>query len=359
MKATYYEKRASVKVGDFPEPKIIEATDVIVKVSLAGICGADLEFTQNGPEIGLKPGTRLGHEFVGEIVQVGKGVKRFRIGDRVVASGMFVDGDCFNCKRNQHAACEQGGLFGSHLFEAHGGSEVQGGQSELVRVPFGDGTLFNIPQNLSAPEHDARVLPLGDNFATGYHGATMADIRTGETVVVIGDGAVGLSTVMAATLYGPGQIILVGRHEDRLEIGIKCGATSVINSSKIDAVESVRQKTSGRGAESLIDTVGSKSSINQTLEMARAGASVSIIGLSHLYETTDPPYPASLFRNLRIHTGIVPSGAYFDKLMPLVDSGRIDPSLIFTTELDLSEAEKGYELMRNRTSGTLKVALRV
>ena len=357
MKATYYYDRAEVRVGDLPEPGLLADTDAIVRVTLAGVCGADLEFTQNGPELGLQQGMRLGHEFVGVVEAVGKDVHAVRVGDRVVASAMFIDGECFYCKRDLHSACEHGGLFGSHLFTEHGGKDIQGGQSEFVRVPYANGTLFKLPEGLSTGAEDAKALPLGDNFATGFHGATNANIRPGETVVIIGDGAVGQSTVMAATLYGPSAIVFVGRHDGRLELGKKSGATHVVNARTTDPVEYVKELTHGRGAESIVDTIGNQTSLRQTLDMARAGASISVIGFGHLYAPVDAPYSAALFRNLTIHTGVVNVGAYVNALLPLVERGRIDPSVIFTDTLSLAEAEKGYALMRDRSAGTIKVAL--
>jgi len=305
-----------------------------VRITLAGVCGADLEFTQNGPEMGLFEGMRIGHEFVGVIDQVGKDIHSLKVGDHVVASAMFVDGDCYYCKRDLPSACDHGGLFGTPLFAQHGGDDIQGGQAEFIRVPYGNSSLFKLPEGLTGEEHDTKVLPLGDNFATGYHGALNANIKTGETVVVIGDGAVGLSAVMAATLFGPSTIILVGRHDSRLELAKTIGATHVVNSKNEDAA------------------------IAQGMEMTQAGASISVLGFGHLYEPVEQPYSSALFRNITIHTGVVNVAAYMNKLLPIVERGVIDPSKIFTDILPLSEAEKGYDLMRDRASGTLKVALR-
>lgn len=357
MKATYYDGRGEIRVGDLPDPELLTDTDAIVRVTMAGICGADLEFTRMGPELGLVPGMRLGHEFVGVVEAVGTAVDRVKVADRVVASAMFVDGDCFYCRRDLQPSCERGGLFGSHLWHPHGGGEVQGGQAELVRVPLADTTLFVLPEGLSSGREDARVLPLADSFSTGFHGATMADIRPGGTVVVLGDGAVGLCAVMASTLYGPGTVVLVGRHDHRLALGTRSGATHVVNARVDDPVAFVRDLTAGRGAESIIDAIGRKASLAHALDMARAGAAISVLGLGHLYEPVDPPYPAALFRNLRIHAGMVPAAAYVPRLMPLVERGRIDPSVIFSHALPLSDAPRGYAMMRDRTAGSLKVAL--
>ncbi len=358
MLATYYHDRAEVRVGDIKEPSLMKDTDAIVRVTLAGICGADLDFTQNGPEMGIEQGMRLGHEFVGVVEAVGKDVHAVKVGDRVVASAMFVDGECHYCKRELTSACEHGGLFGSPFFVEHGGNDIQGGQSEFVRVPYANSSLFTLPEGLSTGAEDARALPLADNFATGFHGALNSKIRPGETIVVIGDGAVGQCSVMAANLFSPSRIVLVGRHHSRLDFAReKSGATHGVNGKTTDAVEYVKELTQGYGAMSIIDTIGNQTSLKQSLDMAQAGASISVLGFGHLYAPVDAPYPEALFRNLTIHTGIVNVVAYMQKLLPIVESGRIDPSVIFTDILPLAEAEKGYGLMRNRSTGTVKVAL--
>ena len=358
MKATYYHDRGEVRLGDMPEPQLIQDDDAIVRVTLAGICGADLDFTKNGPEMGVQPGMRLGHEFVGVIEAVGKNVHAVKVGDRVVASAMFVDGECHFCKKSLPSACEHGGLFGSPLFTEHGGSDIQGGQSEFVRVPYANSSLFTLPEGLRSKETDAKVLPLADNFATGYHGALNSKVQTGETVVVFGDGAVGQSAVMAAGLFSPAQIILVGRHDGRLEFGRKAGATHTVNGKTEDVVEYVKNLTDGYGAMSVIDTVGNQASLKQGLGVAQAGGAISVLGFGHLYAPVDAPYSDALFRNLTIHTGLVNVAAYMKTLLPLVESGRVDPSILFTQTLPLTDAVAGYELMRSRAEGTVKVALR-
>lgn len=358
MKATYYHDRGEVKLGNVPEPKILKETDAIVRVTLAGICGADLDFIRNGPEMGVPQGMRLGHEFVGVVEAIGSNVHNVKVGDRVVASAMFADGECHYCNRDLTSACEHGGLFGSPMFVEHGGDDIQGGQSEFVRVPFANTSLFTLPESLSSGADDAKVLPLADNFATGYHGALNANIRHGETVVVMGDGAVGQCSALASSLFAPAQIVLVGRHESRLKFALEnSGATHVVNAKTDDPVEFVKQLTDGYGAMSVIDSVGNASSIEQGLAMAQSGAKLSILGFGHLFAPVEPPYPNALFRNLTIHTGIVNVIAYMKTLLPIVESGRIDPSVIFTDTLPLDEAVKGYELMGSRAEGTIKVAL--
>ena len=359
MLATYYHDRSEIRVGKIPVPDIIAPSDAIVRVTLAGICGADLNFIDYGPEMGVERGMRLGHEFVGIVEAVGKDVTSVKVGDRVVASAMFVDGQCHHCSRDLPSACEHGGLFGSPLFAHHGGPDIQGGQSEFVRVPYANASLFTLPESLNSDETDHRVLPLADNFATGYHGALNSNIQEGETVVVIGDGAVGQSSVIAASLFNPAQIILVGRHDSRLEFGKnKAGATHTVNAKTTDPIEFVKSLTGGYGAMSIIDSVGNQESVSQALAMAHAGGKLSILGFGHLYAPVDAPYGEALWKNLTVHTGIVNVAAYMKKLLPIVESGKLDPSVIFTDTLKLADAAKGYELMGSRAAGTVKVALR-
>ena len=359
MLATYYHDRSEIRVGNIPVPDIIAPSDAIVRVTLAGICGADLNFIDYGPEMGVEQGMRLGHEFVGIVEAIGKDVTAVKVGDRVVASAMFVDGQCHHCSLDLHSACEHGGLFGSPLFAEHGGTDIQGGQSESVRVPSANATLFTLPESLNSDETDHKVLPLADNFATGYHGALNSNIQEGGTVVVIGDGAVGQSSVLAARLFNPDQIILVGRHDSRLEFGKnKSGATYTVNAKTTDPIEFVKSLTNGYGAMSIIDSVGNQESVSQALAMAHAGGKLSILGFGHLYAPVEAPYGAALWKNLTVHTGIVNVAAYMRKLLPIVESGKIDPSVIFTNTLKLADAVKGYELMGSRTAGTVKVALK-
>jgi len=359
MLGTYYHDRGEVRVGNIPEPELINGNDAIVRVTLAGVCGADIDFIRNGPEAGVAEGMRLGHEFVGIVEAAGKNVTHVKVGDRVVASAMFIDGDCHFCKRDFNSSCEVGGLFGSPMFVEHGGSDIQGGQSEFVRVPYANSTLFTLPEGLATGAEDARVLPLADTFATGYHGALNANIQDGGTVVVIGDGPVGQASALASSkLFNPEQVVLVGRHDSRLDFGRnKAGATHTFNGKTGDPVEYVKELTGGYGALSIIDTVGNQASLDQTLTMAQAGAKISVLGFGHLFGPVDQPYSASLFRNLTIHTGVVNVATYMRKLLPLVEAGEVDPSIIFTDILPLAEAAEGYNRMMNRAEGTIKVAL--
>lgn len=357
MKATYYNGRGEVRVTDMPEPTLLRDDDAIVRVTLASICGADLDFFNNGPELGFADGTRIGHEFLGVVEAVGKGVRTVKAGQRVLVPFCFSDGTCFNCRNGLHSSCERGGVFGSPFWGPHADGDVQGGQSELARIPMADSTLIVIPEALSGPEHDAKVLPLGDNFATGYHGAVNTNIRPGDTVVVIGDGAVGQCAVQAATLFSPASILLIGHHDDRLKVATANGATHAVNSNQEDAVAQAKNLTHGRGADAVIDAIGSKDSLTQSFEVARDGATVSALGLQFFFQPVDPPFASAFMRNIRIHTGLCPAPAYIPKLMKLAESGRIDPSTIFTHRLALTDAARGYDIMNSREQGSIKVSL--
>lgn len=358
MKATYYKGPGAVAVGEFPEPTIVADTDAVVRVTLAGICGADLDFTNNGAALGFPEGTRLGHEFVGVVEAVGKGVDKIRVGDRVLSSFCFCDDSCFHCKLGVHTSCEHGGVFGSPFWGTHAGDTVEGGQAEFVRVPLADGTLTVIPEALSGDEHDAKVLPLGDNFATGYHGALGAKVQPGDTVVVIGDGAIGQCSALAAAMLGAGAVIMVGHHDDRLQLAAAHGTTHPINSAQVDAVQAVLALTHGRGADAVIDSIGTDASIAEALEVTRAGATLSVMGVRFFFEEVRAPYAAAFLRNITIHTGLCTAPAYIPRLMQAVEHGRVDPSFIFTNTLDLADASLGYAMMNTRQAGSVKVALR-
>ena len=357
MKATRYHGHRDVRVEEVPEPTILKGSDALVRVTKAGICGSDLHFFNNGGDLGMAPGTRLGHEFVGVVEAVGDGVRGVSVGDRVVAPFVFSDGGCFYCARDLHSSCETGGIFGSPFWGEHAGGDVEGGQSEFVRVPEADGTLVVIPEALAAPEHDLHTLPLGDVFATGYHGVVNARVQPGETVVVLGDGAVGVCAVQAATLFGAANIVLVGHHDDRLAVAQQNGATHTVNAKKDDPAELIASLTEGRGADAVVETISSNASLARGLESVRHGGSMSVLGMSHFFEPVDQPYSSAFMRNVHIHPGVCPSRAYIPQLLEHLEQGRIDPSVVLTHDLPLADAVRGYEIMDGRQEGSIKVAL--
>ncbi len=357
MRAARYHGPRDVRVDSIDEPGIQKGTDALVRVTKASICGSDLHFFNNGPDLGLAPGTRLGHEFVGVVEDVGAEVTTLRAGDRVVAPFAFSDGSCAHCADGLQTSCTVGGIFGSPFWGEHAGGEVEGGQAEYIRVPQADGTLVVIPESLASAEHDAAVLPIGDVFSTGYHGSVMAGVGDGDTVVVLGDGAVGVCAVQGAVLRGAGTVIHVGHHDDRLAISHANGATHVVNARTADPLTLIRDLTDGRGADAVIETISGDASIKRAIESVRDGGSVAILGMGHYFEPVDQPVSALFMRNVSLHPGVCPSRAYIPELLGALEQGRIDPGVVLTHDLPLEDAARGFEIMDTRAEGSIKVAL--
>ena len=357
MKALRYHGLQDVRVDNVPEPTILKGSDALVRVTKAGICGSDLHFFNNGADLGLQAGTRLGHEFVGVVEAVGADVKGVAVGDRVVAPFVFSDGTCFYCQKGLQSSCEHGGIFGSPFWGEHAGGDVEGGQSDFVRVPEADGTLVVIPGPLANDASDLKVLPLGDVFATGYHGVVNAGVGPGSIVAVLGDGAVGVCAVQGAALRGAETVILVGHHDDRLAVAAANGATHTINAKQTDPIEAIKELTDGRGADALIETISSNDSLTRALLAVRDGGSVAVLGMSHYFEPVDQPYSPAFMRNLHLHPGVCPSRAYIPELLDALSAGKIDPSVVLTHDLPLDEGPRGFEIMDMREKGSIKVAL--
>lgn len=357
MKAARYHGTRDVRVDSVSDPGIAKPSDAVVRVTKASICGSDLHFYNNGADLGMQAGTRLGHEFVGVVEAVGSDVAKVRVGDRVVAPFVFSDGTCFFCEKGLQSSCEHGGIFGSPFWGEHAGGEVEGGQSEFIRVPEADGTLVVIPEALADAAHDLAVLPLGDVFSTGYHGVVNAGVAEGDSVVVLGDGAVGVCAVQGAALRNAGLVIHVGHHDDRLAISAANGATHTINAKREDAVEAIRHLTHGRGADAVIETISSNASLERALAAVRDGGAVSVLGMSHFFEPVDQPYSATFMRNIHLHPGVCPSRAYIPELLDALEAGRISPEVVLTHDLPLAEAARGFEIMDGREEGSIKVAL--
>ena len=363
MKATRWHGDGDVRVDDVPEPTILNDTDALVRVTLAGICGTDLHLLNAGSALGLPEGMRIGHEFVGVVEAVGRAVTRIGVGDRVVSPFAFCDDTCFFCGHGMHCNCERGGIFGfAPMWKPEHGPEIQGCQSELVRVPLADGTLVPVTEGLASQEHDAKVLPLADVFSTGYHGAIGAGVSPGDTVVVIGDGAVGICATQAAVVRGAGAVVQVGHHADRLRIGANVGATHSVDAASDGAGldELIRSLTRGRGADGVIDTIATDATLEQSLGLVRSGGRVAFVGLGFAFK---PPngdvYQTAFWRNVSLYGGLAPSRAYIEELMPLVEQGRITPDAVISHRLPLKDAPRGYQIMNDRETGSVKVALAV
>lgn len=359
MKGLTFHAVHDVRVEDVPEPIIEQPTDVLVRVTMAGICGSDLHIFNAGEAFGFTPGSRLGHEFVGTVEAVGAEVTGFAPGDRVLSSCSVADGSCVYCRENLASSCQRWSLFGwAPRVWAHGGA-VQGGQSEFVRVPLGDTTLVHMPESLSATEHQAKLLPLVDMMSTAWHGLTLARMAPGQRVVVIGDGAVGLSAVHAASVIGAETVICLGHHEDRLAVARTLGATHVVSSRDPEEIAAqVKELTADEGAHVVVDSISGKESMASAHACVRAGGAIACLGMDHFMgKTPEVNWFDQFLRNITITGGLVPGPAYLGRLLDLTESGKMDASPVLSHRLPLADAADGYRMMAERREGVTKVAL--
>jgi threonine dehydrogenase-like Zn-dependent dehydrogenase len=342
MRATLMYAAGDVRVEDVPDPKILEPTDAVVRVTRSCICGSDL-WPYKSMEAS-DSGTRMGHEFVGVVEDVGSEVSTVSRGDVVVAPFVYSDGTCDFCHEGLHTSCRNGGFWGT--------PDVDGGQGEAVRVPQADGTLVKLP----VPEDDAlmaSLLTLSDVFPTGHHAAVNAQVKRGGTVAVIGDGAVGLCGVLAAKRLGAEQIIILGRHADRIAIAQEFGATNVVSVRGKEAVEEVKQLTGGDGAHSVLECVGLDAAFQTAVGAARPGGAIGRVGVPQ-----NPALPSSqqAFRkNITIGGGIAPARAYIDELLPEVLDGTFQPGKVFDSTIGIEAVPAGYKAMEDR--GSIKVMI--
>jgi len=336
MKATVLYGPGDVRVEEMETPTLQASTDAIVKVTLACICGSDLWEYIESPKREI--GRPRGHEFVGVVESIGTDVKNIKVGDFVVAPFVASCGECDYCLKGQSTACRKIAFFG------HEGEP--GGQSETVRVPNADGTLVKLPVAVDSPLVPS-LLTLSDVMCTGHHAAVTAKVMAGETVVVIGDGAVGLCAVIAAKRLGAGRIILMGRHQARTELGREFGATDVVSERDEAGIEKVRELTGGDGAESVLECVGTISSMKMALGVVKDYGTIGRVGAAQYEEI--PFGFGPLMRNVSISGGVAPARAYIEELMPDILNGKINPGKVFDMTVSLDETPKGYEAMASRT----------
>ena len=345
MKATVFHGARDVRVETVPDAALKAATDAVVRVVNAAICGSDL-----WPYRGVakwEAGSRLGHEFTGIVEEVGAGVAGVKPGDFVAAPFSFAEGSCSFCREGLPTSCPQAGFWG--------GTENDGGQGQFVRVPFADATLVAIPDAIRA---DARkrtaVLALTDVMGTGFHGVTTAGTKAGGDVVIVGDGAVGLCAVQSARYLGAERIVCVGHHAGRLAMATAFGATHTIDSHQPGAAERIREITGG-GARSVVEAVGNQNTLDLALEVVRDGGIVSFVGVPAGMETLT--FRRLFSGNVALRGALAPVRAYLPELMGALADGRIDPSPVFTATLPLGASPEGYRAMDQRE--TVKVCLEV
>ncbi len=339
MRATVMYGAGDVRVEDRPAPAIEEDTDAIVRVVRTCICGSDLHPYHS--MAASSDGTTMGHEMIGVVEQTGDLVSTVTPGDLVIAPFAFSDNTCDICLDGFQTACPHGGYFSTC-------------QSEVVRVPQADGTLVVAP----ATEDEAILksyLALSDVYLTGYHAAFMGKVEPGKSVTVIGDGAVGLSAVLAASRMGADRIILMGRHTDRTDLGRDFGATDVVAERGQEGVEKVRSMTDGQGTHVVLEAVGHMAAYEQSYGVVRSGGVISRVGVPQ-YEDAPVGFMSLFGRNITLTGGPAPVRAYLEQGLKDVTSGLINPGQLFDVTLPLDEAPKGYELMDSRKA--LKVMLK-
>ncbi|HSJ72936.1 MAG TPA: alcohol dehydrogenase catalytic domain-containing protein [Miltoncostaeaceae bacterium] len=359
MRALTFQGARDVRVEEVDDPEIEQPTDAIVRVTMAGICGSDLHIFNAGEAFGFPAGSRLGHEFIGTVEEAGPEVRGLAPGDRVMSSCSVACGDCTWCREGLASSCVRWSLFGwAPRVWKHGGA-VQGGQSDLVRVPLADGTLHRMPEALAGPEREATLLPLVDMMSTGWHGLTAAGAAPGQSVVVIGDGAVGLAGVHGARAKGAERIVCLGHHADRLETATALGATLVVDSRDDGEIkEAVMEHTGGEGAHVVVDSISGPESMATAHACVRPGGTIACLGMDHFMgKTPSVNWFDQFIRNISVTGGLVPGKRYFPELLALAERGEIDPAPMLSHRLPLGEAAEGYRLMADRVEGVVKVAL--
>ncbi|MGW4954927.1 alcohol dehydrogenase catalytic domain-containing protein [Streptomyces parvulus] len=333
MRAAVMYGAGDVRVEDRPDPKIAQPTDAVVRVVASCVCGSDLWPYASMPATGT--GRPMGHEFLGVVEETGADVTGLSAGDLVVAPFTYSDNSCDYCAEGLHISCRNGGRYG---FDG-----VDGGQGEGVRVPHADGTLVRLPV---AP--DSALLPsllaLSDVMTTGHHGALTAGVTRGDTVLVVGDGAVGLCSVIAARRLGAERIVLAGRHPARTGLGRDLGATDVVAERGEEGVARILELTGGVGK--VVEAVGTRPALDTALGAVRDGGTISRLGVPQ-YEQ-GPIGPAVFMRNITLTGGASPARAYIEHLLPDVLDGTITPGRVFDETFALGRTPDAYRAMADR-----------
>jgi threonine dehydrogenase-like Zn-dependent dehydrogenase len=388
VKANCWMGKRRVQVEEVPDPKILNSQDAIVRITSTAICGSDLHL-YNGFIPTMERGDILGHEFMGEVVEVGRNVKNLKIGDRVVVPFPISCGTCLACQAGLFSVCENSNpnawiaekLLGHSPAGVYGYSHMlggfAGGQAEYARVPFADTGPLKVPEELT----DEQVLFLSDIFPTGYMGAEMCDIQDGDVVAVWGAGPVGLFAIASAYLLGAAKVIAIDRFEYRLRMAKeRAGAAEVINYEEVSVREALLEMTGGRGPDKCIDAVGMEAhghpvvyaydrakqalmletdrpiALREAILNCRNGGVVSVIGVYGGF-VDKFPMGSVMNRSLTIRSGQCHVHRYMQPLLERVLNGEIDPSFVITHRLPLNEAARGYDMFLNKEDSCEKVVL--
>jgi alcohol dehydrogenase len=339
MKAVVYHGPGKISFDDVPVPVIKEPTDAILKVTTSTICGTDIHIEAGGVP-SCPPGTILGHEFCGEVVELGTSVKNFKVGDKVAVSCVSFCGECFWCLRGNYARCANGSWILGHT--------INGCQAEFCRVPYAHMSMKKIPKGLT----DEDVLFVTDILSTGFYGAQRGMIKPGDTVAVMGGGPVGICAMVTARLWGPARVIAVDSNDFRLEVAKKNGAADVgINPAKEDAVAKIKELTDGRGADVTIEAVGFKPTFDLAIDAVRPGGTVSLLGV---FEGPMELKMQELWiKNIYISMGLVDMNN-MDQLINLIATGKINMKFLQTHVKPLNDIMEGYDVFGKKKDNVLK-----
>jgi len=347
MKALTFHGRDTVLYESIPNPKILAPTDVIVRVNLCAICGSDLH-VYHEHEKGLDHGTALGHEFVGEVVALGKDVKNLRVGNRVMSPFTTSCGNCFYCNIGLTCRCIYGQLYGWRQQQ----TGLHGGQAEFVRVPLAESTLMKIPEGVTLEEG----LFLGDILSTGFFCAKQAEIKPQNIYVVVGCGPVGLMAILGAREYGAERVYAIDTIPERLDMARKFGAIA-INANQ-NPIETIKAITDGRGADGVLEAVGNSATNKLAYDLVRPGGIISAVGVcTDEYLSFSPTQAYD--KNLTYKVGRCPARFMMNELVPLVQSKKYDFTSIISHRLSLHEGVTGYDIFANKKDNCLKVVLTV
>jgi threonine dehydrogenase-like Zn-dependent dehydrogenase len=348
MRATVIYGERDIRLDEVPNPVLSTGGDAIVRVVAACVCGSDL-WPYRGVTATDEP-HRIGHEFVGIVDEIGPDVRSIKVGDFVIAPFYDCDNTCVNCVNGVSTSCLNGGWWGS---DDKLGGFADGAQGERVRVPHADGSLVATPEQPT----DAQVpglLTLADVMGTGHHAAVSAGVTAGSTVVVVGDGAVGLCAIIAAKRLGASRIVAMSRHADRQAVAREFGATDIVEERGDAGVERIRELFDGVGADCVLECVGTQESMDQAIRSARPGGMVGYVGVPN--GGAELPIKALFGRNVGVNGGVASVRAYVEELLPEVLSGAIDPGRVFDLQLPLTEVAEAYAAMDERRA--IKVLLR-
>ncbi|WP_455383520.1 zinc-dependent alcohol dehydrogenase family protein [Salinispira pacifica] len=326
--AVIYDK-GDVRFEKRPEPKVEKPTDAVIRMSATCVCGSDL-WSYRGLNPIEKP-TPMGHEYCGIVEEVGSEVKSVKPGQFVIGSFFASDNTCPACRAGYQTSCDQ--------FEP-----ISTAQAPRLRVPLADGTLVATP-GVPSDEMLPSLLTLSDVMGTGWFAADAAEVKPGKTVVVVGDGAVGLLAVLSARQMGAERIIAMSRHEPRQRLAKEFGATEIVTERGDEGVARIRKLTDGIGADSVLECVGTQESMMQAIRSARAGGHVSYVGVPHGVQLDGKEL---FFSHVRLHGGPAPVRRFLPQLIDLVWNGTIDPGKVFDLHLPLDQVAEGYRAMHER-----------